>query len=79
MLKFSFLELHYYASNFNMCFIKFWMKLDEFIMVKVGNALVNKDHLLWISEFTNRLLNSLIIKPSIMNLLIVNHEPKLNT
>jgi hypothetical protein len=38
--------LHQYVFKFTLGFIKFWMKLDKFIMVKMGNPLVNKDELL---------------------------------
>jgi len=34
-------------------FIKVWMNLDKFTMVKVVNPLVNKDQWLYTSEFTN--------------------------
>jgi hypothetical protein len=27
----------------DMCFTKFWLKLDKFIMVKVANPLINED------------------------------------
>jgi hypothetical protein len=32
--------LHQYVSKFIMCFIKFWMKLDKFTMVKVANHFI---------------------------------------
>jgi hypothetical protein len=32
-----------YASKFTLCFIRFWMKLDKFTMVKVGNPLINRE------------------------------------
>jgi hypothetical protein len=35
--------LHQYASKFTLCFIRFWMKLNKFTMVKVGNPLINKE------------------------------------
>jgi hypothetical protein len=51
-------SLQQYASKFTLCFIKFWMKLDKFTMVKVDNLLINGDQLLWTSEFINNQLNS---------------------
>jgi hypothetical protein len=44
-----------YVSKFIMCFIRFWMKLDKFIMVKVANSLINEIQLLY------KKVNSLII------------------
>jgi hypothetical protein len=46
-------SLHQYAFKFTFCFIRFWMKLKIFTMVKVGNLLINKDKLLQTSEFIN--------------------------
>jgi hypothetical protein len=45
--------LHQYASKFTLIFIEFWVKLNKFKMLKVGNPLINKDELLRTSEFTN--------------------------
>jgi hypothetical protein len=39
----NFQSLHQYVSKFNMCFIRFWMKLDKFTVVKMGNPLVIGD------------------------------------
>jgi len=45
--------LHQYASKFTLCFTRFSMKLNKFIIVKVGNPLVNMDQLLWKNESIN--------------------------
>jgi hypothetical protein len=45
--------LHQYASKFTLFFIKFWVKLNKFRMLKVGNPLINRNELLQISEFKN--------------------------
>jgi hypothetical protein len=34
-------SLQQHASKFIMCFIKFWVKLNKFTMVKVDNLLIN--------------------------------------
>ncbi len=36
-------SLHQYVSRFTLCFTIFWMKLDKFTMMKVGNPWVNGD------------------------------------
>jgi hypothetical protein len=45
--------LHQYASKFILFFLKFWVKLNKSKMLKVGNPLMNRDKLLWTSEFKN--------------------------
>jgi len=32
-----------YVSNLILCFIRFWMNLDKFVMVKVASHVVNGD------------------------------------
>jgi hypothetical protein len=53
MIKKKIQTLHQYVFKFILCFIKFRMKLNKFIIVKVGNLLINKEKLLWIGEFIN--------------------------
>jgi hypothetical protein len=40
-------------SKFMMCFTKFWMNLNKFTMVKMGNPLIDMDQLSQTNEFTN--------------------------
>jgi hypothetical protein len=41
-------------SKFIMCFFTtFWINLYKFIVVKMGNPLINMDQLLQTNEFTN--------------------------
>jgi hypothetical protein len=47
--------LHQYVCRFILCFIRFWMKLDKFIMEKFANHLMNGGQLLQINEFTNQI------------------------
>jgi hypothetical protein len=46
-------SLHQYVSKFTMCFIRFWMKLNKFTMVKMANPLIKGNQLLQIGEFIN--------------------------
>jgi hypothetical protein len=45
--------LHQYASKFTQFFIKFWVKLNKFKMLKMGNPLMNRNGLLQIGELKN--------------------------
>jgi hypothetical protein len=57
--------LHQYVSIFILCFIRFWMKLDKFIMAKIVSHLFNGDWLLQINEFNNQIIKLSTQKPKI--------------